>query len=84
MVGVAHARMKVSDYTCSPAIDCPVSSGFGSDTFTESGFSGIIGGGIDFRLNNKVQIRAIQVDYNPTRLGGETQNNVRIGAGIVF
>lgn len=83
MVGVAHARLKISDYTCTPTADCPITS-FPDDTITETGFSGIIGGGIDFRINNKIQIRAIQVDYNPTRLGGETQNNVRIGAGIVF
>ena len=25
-----------------------------------------------------------KIDYNPTRLEGEWQNNIRIGAGIVF
>jgi hypothetical protein len=54
------------------------------ETFSSTGFSTVIGGGIDFRLNNRVQVRAIQFDYNPTRLEGSWQNNLRIGAGIVF
>lgn len=84
MVGVAHARTKIQDFTCvAPVGGSCTPLDISSENFNETGFSGIIGGGIDFRLNNKIQIRAIQVDYNPTRLGGETQNNVRIGAGIV-
>ena len=83
MVGVAHGRLNISDYTCTPSANCTIVS-FPDDTDTETGFSGVFGGGLDLRINNKFQIRAIQVDYNPTRLGGETQNNIRIGAGIVF
>lgn len=83
LVGAGHARAKISDYTCTPSVLCPVPS-FGSDTFSETGVAGAFGGGIDIRLNNKIQIRAIQLDYNPVRLDGTTRNNVRIGAGIVF
>lgn len=82
MAGLGHFRSKVGDFTCT-GTDCPTFLP-SSETFTENGFSGVIGGGIDFRLNNRVQIRAIQVDYNPIRVSGETLNNVRIGAGIVF
>jgi len=83
LVGGAHARAKISDYTCSPTVTCPVPS-FPDDTFSETGFAGAFGGGIDIRLNKKIQIRVIQLDYNPVRIDGSTQNNVRIGAGIVF
>jgi hypothetical protein len=57
-------------------------SGLVSDS--ETGFSGVIGGGIDIRVSPRVDIRAIQFDYNPTHLGGETQHSFRIGAGIVI
>ena len=70
LVGFTHARANVSGI--SGAID------------SETGFSAIIGGGLDFRVSPRVDIRAIQFDYNPTRLGGTTQNNFRFGVGVVF
>ncbi len=51
---------------------------------SETGFAAAIGGGLDFRINDRVDFRAIQFDYAPTRLGGETQHNFRIGIGVVF
>jgi hypothetical protein len=51
---------------------------------SETGFAGVIGGGLDIRLSPRVDFRAIQLDYAPTRLDGETQHNFRIGAGIVI
>ena len=82
MAGLGHFRTKVGNYTCS-GTDCPTFLP-NDETFSENGFSGVIGGGVDVRLNNRVQIRAIQVDYNPIRVEGATLNNLRIGAGIVF
>ncbi len=73
MAGVAHAKVSVDD-------DDDV---FDFDE-SETGFSGIIGGGVDFRINDRVDFRAVQFDYNPTRLGGEMQHNFRVGIGIVF
>lgn len=57
-------------------------SGFVSDS--ETGFAGVIGGGLDVRLSDRVDFRLVQLDYNPTRLGGETQHNFRVGIGLVF
>ena len=57
-------------------------SGFVSDS--ETGFAGVIGGGVDIKISPRVDFRAIQFDYNPTRLGGETQHNFRVGIGVVF
>lgn len=48
------------------------------------GVGGVVGGGLDIKLGERVDFRAIQVDYNPTRLFGETQHNFRFGAGFVF
>lgn len=83
MIGAAHVRSKIDDYDCTsagggcPAVVFP-------ETFSDTGFSGVFGGGLDFRLNNRIQIRAIQVDYNPTRIDRNTNHNLRLGAGIVF
>jgi Outer membrane protein beta-barrel domain len=56
----------------------------GPITDSETGFAGVIGGGVDIKLSPRVDFRAIQLDYNPTRLGGETQHNFRVGIGLVF
>ena len=69
MAGLAHARFDVDDFDFSES---------------ETGFAGVIGGGIDIRVNERVDFRAVQFDYAPTRLGDQTQHNFRIGIGIVF
>jgi opacity protein-like surface antigen len=71
MAGLAHARVDVEGI---PDFDGE----------SETGFAGIIGGGVDFRVSDRVDFRAIQFDYNPTRLGGTTAHNFRVGIGIVF
>lgn len=80
MAGLAHVRTKVRNVTCTPAANCPVLE----DSFSDNGLSGVFGAGIDFRVGDRFQIRAIQVDYNPIRVDGSTSHNLRIGAGIVF
>ena len=80
MVGLGHVRTKVNDVVCTPIVLCPIIE----DSFSENGFTGVFGGGLDFRLNNSIQIRAIQVDYNPLWINSQVDHNLRIGAGIVF
>jgi opacity protein-like surface antigen len=83
MAGVAHTRAKadVSDTICIQVVGAPC-----ADTFndSETGFAGVIGGGIDFKLSDRVDLRAVQFDYNPNRSGGETSHNFRIGIGLIF
>lgn len=83
MVGVGHARNKVNDFTCTSTTG-PCTPPVIDETFSSTGLAGVIGGGIDFRVSDKFQIRAIQVDYNPIRVYDATGHNLRIGAGIVF
>lgn len=83
MVGAAHSRNKVTEFTCTSTTG-PCTPPVIDESFSSTGLSGIFGGGIDFRVSDKFQIRAIQVDYNPARLYDATQHNLRIGAGIVF
>ena len=82
LVGVAHARNSVdfSNDVCA-VFPSPCPSDF---TDKETGFAGAFGGGIDIRASDRVSIRAIQIDYNPTRLFDSTQHNFRFGVGVVF
>jgi hypothetical protein len=81
LVGAARARNKGSfNGGCIAIVPSPCPNFIDTDT----GLAGVIGGGIDIRLNDKIAIRAAQLDYNPTRLFDSTQHNFRIGAGIVF
>jgi opacity protein-like surface antigen len=70
LAGFQHARANVSGVT-----------GFDE---SDNGFSAAIGGGVDFCVSPRVDIRAVQFDYNPTRFGGETTHNFRVGVGIIF
>jgi outer membrane immunogenic protein len=73
LLGGAHATGGLS----------PSSSGFGSS----NSFAVIAGGGLEFQLTERVAIRAIEADYYYTRFNNGTddrQNNLRIGAGLVF
>ena len=69
MIGVGHANVEVEDFDFDQS---------------ETGLAGVIGGGIDFRVSERVDFRAIQFDWNPARGGGQTTHNFRIGIGIVF
>jgi opacity protein-like surface antigen len=71
LAGVAHSRGEVT-------------SGTVNFTDRETGFAAAVGGGVDFRLSDRVDFRAVQFDWNPNRLGGETQHNFRVGIGLVF
>lgn len=79
LVGAGHGRVKVKDVTCPTGIDC---SDFTSDS--ETGLAGAFGGGLDIKINDRVDFRAIKVDYNPIKFDSGTQHNVRFGIGFVF
>jgi opacity protein-like surface antigen len=50
----------------------------------ETGFAAAIGGGLDVRAGDRLDIRVIQVDWNPTRFNDQTYHNFRFGFGLVF
>jgi hypothetical protein len=39
---------------------------------------------VDFRINERVDFRAFQFDWNPIRSEGQTSHNFRIGIGFIF
>jgi len=47
-------------------------------------FAMAFGGGLDIRLNRRIDLRLIQADYTPTFFGSGRQNNFRLSVGIVF
>jgi opacity protein-like surface antigen len=75
LVGVGIARTEFNGSDDLGVID---------DDISETGFAGAFGGGLDIRLSEKVDLRAVQLDYNPTRFFDSTQHNFRIGVGFVF
>lgn len=75
MVGVANSRFDINN----APVGLPDDIGD-----SETGFAGVFGGGLDIRVGRRVDIRAIQLDYNPTRLEDQTQHNFRIGFGITI
>lgn len=62
---------------------CPTCS-LSNSRFNQTGFAASVGGGLDVRLSNKIDFRAIQVDYNPMNIDSHLNNNVRFGLGISF
>jgi opacity protein-like surface antigen len=82
LVGAAYGRTSVKSYTTgfcdAQGVSC---TGLDDD---DTGFAAALGGGIDVKLNKRFTVRAIQADYNPTRLNGTTQHNFRFSVGIVF
>ena len=47
-------------------------------------FAMALGGGVDVRVNKRLDVRLIQFDYTPTFFGSGRQDNFRISTGIVF
>ena len=61
-----------------------VSHGSSDAGFSDDVLAFAFGGGIDVKASDRISIRIAQVDYLGTRYADETQNNVRVSAGLVF
>jgi len=88
LAGAAHQKINVN----SPGLNALI--GVNNFETSDTSFALGVGGGVDIRVHPRVDIRAIQFDYNPVFSGdqtiqgqtftGQTQHNFRIGAGIVI
>src|SRR6266566_3664287 len=47
-------------------------------------FGMTLGGGMDYKYNDRFSLRVIQVEYLYTHFGGAQQNNARIEAGLLY
>jgi hypothetical protein len=81
-----HALIGINTYSSEfTAVGVSVSCAFDcSEKSSHTGFSFVIGGGIDIKAGNRFDIRVVQVDYNRASVTGDGVNNFRIGAGIVI
>lgn len=92
MAGVAYSRNRFGARSATP---------FAGQTFDDSSvdFALGLGGGIDYRISNRVSYRILQGDYNPIfrrdrtittsngttiQINGATENNLRFSTGIVL
>ncbi len=64
-------------------IDIPGIPVFNFDT-TDIAFTAAFGGGLDIKLTNRMAFRLVQADYLLSRFSGWTQNNLRVGTGLVI
>lgn len=82
LAGVAHTRDRFATF-CTQA-NCTIQPFGGTFKINDTGFGGAFGGGLDIKVNDRIDFRAIQVDYNPVYTRRSFDNNIRIGVGIVF
>ena len=63
-----------------------VSTSAGSLIFgpTQNGFATALGGGVDLKVLPFIAVRPVQVDYLLTHFNSNTQNQLRVSAGIVL
>jgi hypothetical protein len=80
LVGVARASNKISNVTCS----APSCTQLVFSDSNETGLGGAFGGGLDIKINDKIDFRVLQVDYNPVYTSSTVENNFRFGIGFVF
>jgi opacity protein-like surface antigen len=88
LFGVANQKVDVD----SPQL--PALFGISDFSVNETSFAMAFGGGIDIKLNNRLDIRAAQVDWNIIKRGdqqtglivipGTRQDNLRLSIGIVI
>jgi len=84
LAGVAVNTSEFKNLACTSS-NCPASIPlFNNFKFTDTGLAGAFGGGLDIKINDKIDFRAIQADYNPIYSNSRVDNNFRIGIGLVF
>lgn len=78
LIGAGFRKNDLSPgIACITTVICPGST-------SETGLAGAFGGGLDIRINSRVDFRAVQFDYNPIKFKGTVDDNFRVGIGIVF
>jgi hypothetical protein len=82
--GVALNRSTFKNLACTSG-NCPTNPAIANNvTFRDTGLAGSFGGGLDIKITKRIDLRAIQVDYNPVYSDSRVDNNFRFGIGVVF
>ena len=80
-IGSALTRERIDTYALDP------SSGqlfLDFKTRSDWGPAGAVGGGLDIRLSDRIDLRAVQVDYHKATIFARSTDNLRFGVGLVF
>ena len=80
----AHFLVGLAVHSDSSEGSCPQGSFCPPFDSSETGLSLIVGGGLDIKVNRRIDIRAAQFDLNPIFIGNDIYPNVRFSAGVVF
>lgn len=85
LVGVGQYRNKVTNMLCSTSANCSLIPA----NQVSTGFSFIVGGGLDIALSDKIDLRVVQLDVNTISYKRTAFNDTgiatfRFSAGIVF
>ncbi len=81
-----HAMLGVGSHeTSTQNTNCVFMCDSEAPKFVEqsTGLAGAFGAGLDVKVNEDLQIRVIQIDYNPMKLD-RMKHNGRVGVGLVF
>jgi len=81
--GVAVNRRSFEDVSCISQ-NCPAIIPIVNFSGQNTGVAGAFGAGLDIKAGKHIDLRAIQIDYNPIYSNGRVNNNFRIGFGLVF
>ena len=80
-VGSALTRERVDTYAPDPASGRLL---LDFKTRSDWGAAGAIGGGLDIRLSDRIDLRAVQVDYHKATIFNNSTDSLRVGVGLVF
>jgi hypothetical protein len=90
-LGTVQAGLRVTARAGRASLYTQVMVGFAHANAGGRGFSSyhesvawMAGGGLDWRVSDRVSLRLAEMDYLQTRLGGGVQHNFRVGAGVVI
>ncbi len=80
-IGSALTRERVDTYSQNPASGQII---LDFKTRSHWGAAGAVGGGLDLRLNERIDLRIIQLDYHKATILNNSTDNFRVGIGLVF
>jgi hypothetical protein len=80
-IGSALTRASVDTYSLDPALGRLV---LDFKTHSDWGAAGAVGGGLDIRLHDRIDLRVIQLDYHKATIFNSSTDGLRVGVGLVF
>jgi hypothetical protein len=80
-IGSALTRARVDTYSLDAASGRLV---LDFKTRSEWGAAGAVGGGLDIRLHDRIDLRVIQIDYHKATIFHSSTDGLRVGVGLVF